>query len=118
MYRPLLILALAALAMLPAASAIDNFKKAMSSSDSAAESSSTGSTEPVDMCERPYQCNPATKSFGDLEREYILEECDPLTGEWREVHDCSDMGCTCKDAADYAECSWAGEVCTGIRYDW
>ena len=37
MYRPLLILALTALALLPAASAIDNFKKAMSGSDSAAK---------------------------------------------------------------------------------
>jgi hypothetical protein len=76
------------------------------------------------LCPSPYRCAADTKIIDGLEREYSIESCNPATGKWTQVEDCSDHGCSCKAStkngagANYANCSWGGSVCSGIEYTW
>ncbi len=81
-------------------------------------------TTPSNKCPTPYRCNSATKVIDGLVRTYSQEKCDSATGDWTEFVDCSSMACSCKASTanpvgtNYAECSWAGKVCSGNNYTW
>jgi len=81
------------------------------------------------LCPIPYRCSDEKKEVrGDL-MPYLIEECNPATGEFEAHYDCSaespsDGGCACDHLAlgagpsdevhCHIACAWDGAICNGL----
>jgi hypothetical protein len=77
----------------------------------------------------PYRCNDEHTVVNGQAVPYLLEGCDPATGDFEVLHDCSaestsDGGCACElvylgagpghEVHCHIACAWDGAVCNGL----